>query len=103
MISKENIEEIRVAMGEKGEIVAQVETLNRNAIELMRDATKYRELWQSAASCLAANNKKIKPRGLDESRMLRWAAISDHGHFWSGQTDGWMPEPGGGYKPGGAA
>ena len=94
MISKEDIEEISTAMGEKGEIVARVDALNRNAKEWMNDRTMYRELWEAAASCLVANNKKIKARGPDESRMLDWALGSMHGHFWSGQTNGWIPTKG---------
>jgi len=52
----------------------------------------YRDLWEAAASCLQHNRGTITPRGEDERRMLDAAERCMCGSFWSGQTDGWLPE-----------
>jgi hypothetical protein len=68
-------------------------SLKREA-DAIQEALLYRELWEAAASCLLYNRGKIKPRGEDERRLLDVAEKSMCGHYWSGATDGWMPEAG---------
>jgi hypothetical protein len=67
-----------------------METLERETLEFLSEAARYRELWEAASSCLQHNMTKIKPRGQDEKRMLEEAAKSTCGLFWSGKTDGWL-------------
>lgn len=56
------------------------------------EAYRWRELWEAAASCLQHNRGKIRPRGEDERRILAIAEKCQCGHFWSGETNGWLPE-----------
>lgn len=62
----------------------------RDAARAISEANSYRELWECAASCISHNAAKIKPRGGDEARMVELAKKDMHGHFWSGETDGWI-------------
>ncbi|HIE1324489.1 TPA: hypothetical protein ACXJFQ_005094 [Pseudomonas aeruginosa] len=68
----------------------QVRLAQAREREAIAEAAKYRTLWEASASCLSANQSKIKPRGADESKLLEIARQADHGQFWSGKTKGWI-------------
>lgn len=70
----------------------QVKRAKKRELEAISEAQKYRELWNAAASCLAHNKDKIRPRGEDERVIIQIASKSDHGHFWSGETKGWLED-----------
>lgn len=68
----------------------QVALAEKKAADAIAEASKYRTLWECAASCLSSNSKFIKPRGGDERKLLSIADSANHGVFWSGTTDGWL-------------
>lgn len=68
----------------------QAETSRKRESEAIAEAYKYRLLWEAAASCLAHNARKLKPRGKDEAKVIDMAQTTDHGKFWSGETSGWL-------------
>lgn len=72
------------------ELIERANLAEANASKATSEAYRYRLLWECAASCLATNAKKIKPRGADERRMLEKANDAANGTFWSGLTDGWI-------------
>jgi hypothetical protein len=73
---------------------ARMEGAERRAREAQREAARLRELWQAAASCLSYNRARLtRPRGEDERRLLAYIEAqgsTEHGHYWSGKTDGWL-------------
>lgn len=68
----------------------QAEASRKRESEAIAEAYKYRVLWEAAASCLAHNAGKLKPRGADEAKVIDLAIRADHGKFWSGETSGWL-------------
>ena len=68
----------------------QAQTSRIRESEAIAEAYKYRLLWEAAASCLAHNAGKLKPRGADEATIISMAKAADHGKFWSGETSGWL-------------
>jgi len=82
------------AIGKRDPIVLEerVRTAEERSAEAIAETYKWKELWNAAASCLQHNKAKIKPRGQDERRMLEAADKCTCGHYWSGKTNGWLPE-----------
>ena len=76
------------------ELLEQVRGSEKRETEAIIEARQYRDLWEAAASCIQHNGANIKPRGPDERRMLARASIATCGHFWSGETDGWLVDIG---------
>jgi hypothetical protein len=72
--------------------IARAQGAEEREASAIAEAYKFRELWEAAASCLQHNRKKIRPRGEDERRVLDIADKQMCGHFWSGKTNGWLPE-----------
>lgn len=68
----------------------QVRLAQARESEAIAEAAKYRALWEASASCLSANESRIKPRGADEAKLLEIAKKANHGPFWSGKTKGWI-------------
>lgn len=72
--------------------ISRAEAAQARETEAILEAYKWRELWEAAASCIQHNRKLIKPRGEDERRIIEAAEKCGCGHYWSGRTDGWLPE-----------
>ena len=73
---------------------ARMEGAKRREREAAKQMGEYRALWNAAASCLHYNRDRLrKPRGKDEARMLAHVEhYREFGAFWSGNTDGWLPD-----------
>lgn len=74
------------------ELCEQVRGSRRRERDAIAEAYLYRLHWQAAASCIAFNAGRLRPRGADERRVIETAKTANLGPFWSGKTDGWLAD-----------
>ena len=74
----------------------RVELAERDRRRAVAEASRWRALFQAAASLVAHNRDRLRaPRGKDEARVLAYldeTGAPGLGPFWSGRTDGWIED-----------